>query len=61
MQIKARLRKHSDSEIRDAVRRLKNEGVELSQLVRRGFMLAVIERETVDDLKCLERRNYERD
>jgi biotin operon repressor len=56
MQIKARLRIHRDSDIRDAVRRLKDEGVELSQLVRRGFRMAIAER-TIDDYKCLDRRS----
>lgn len=59
MQIKARLRK-KDSDIKDAIRRLNPEEGEMSDIVREGARI-VLSRlgvmETIDDMKCLERRS----
>lgn len=60
MQIKAYLRKRHDRDIREAIRRLRPEEGEMSDIVREGARI-VLHRlgvmETVDDLKCLERRS----
>jgi hypothetical protein len=59
MEIKARLRKRHDRDIKDAIRRLNPEEGEMSDIVREGARI-VLSRlgvmETIDDLKCLERR-----
>ena len=62
MEIKARLRKRHDRDIRNAMDRLDLEEGELSDLVREGFRKVLVERgvmETVDDMKVLERRKVE--
>ena len=62
LEIKARLRKRHDRDIRNAMDRLDLEEGELSDLVREGFRKVLVERgvmETVDDMKVLERRKVE--
>lgn len=59
MQIKAYLRIRHDRDIKEAIRRLNPEEGQLSDIVREGARI-VLHRlgvmETIDDLKCLERR-----
>jgi hypothetical protein len=60
MQIKARLRKHRDNDIRDAISRLNPEDVQLSAVVREGARIVLTRlgvMQTIDDCKCLERRS----
>jgi hypothetical protein len=60
VEIKARLRKRHDRDIKDAIRRLNPEEGEMSDIVREGARI-VLSRlgvmQTIDDLKCLERRS----